>query len=63
MAEGYPPILTPERVQAAVPGEGGCSKTAEMGQRPGSLSIQDPQLTYPKGTPSPQSHIPGPPYP
>lgn len=24
-----PPILTPERVQAAVPGEGGCSKTAD----------------------------------
>ena len=39
---GSATILTPERVQAAVPGEGGCSRTAEMGRSPGPLSIQDP---------------------
>lgn len=35
-------ILTPERVRAAVPGEGGCSRTAEMGPSQRSLRVYGP---------------------
>lgn len=52
-------ILTPERVQAAVPGEGGCSRTAETGQGPGAP--QHPRPPHPEGIPSPRPHLPGPP--
>lgn len=57
--KGRATILTPERVQAAVPGEGGCSRTAEMGQGPGAP--QHPRPPHPEGIPSPRPHLPGPP--
>lgn len=52
--EGCTPILTPERVQAAVPGEGGCSRTAEMGQSPGAPQYPcAPYSLAPKALPHP----------
>lgn len=56
-------ILTPERVQAAVPGEGGCSRTAEMERDKvqGPLSIQAPHHCLGLKAlphPSPTSQVP-----
>ena len=38
VAEGYPPILTPERVQAAVPGEGVTARNTGSPENPPQVS-------------------------